>query len=315
MNPALLACLHAAPQARTVDSVAEWRSAWQSPGPGTRDPVASAIAGGFAADRVAWAFTSGYQAALRALVPSLPSGALAAFCVTEAEGNRPRHVRTTITPQPDGSLRIDGCKRWATLGPVAAELLIVGALAGAGDAARPALRVARVVLPAPGLQVTGMPATPFVPEVPHAGLQLNNLRVSAAALLPGDGYDAYVKPFRTLEDLHVTLAVLAYLLREARARRWPTPFIEPLVAALVLLAALAAEDPLAAGTHVALAGALQLAHQLYAQAQPLWQADATDPAAIRWLRDTGLFGIAAAARRQRAERAWAQLGIGPAAPG
>jgi hypothetical protein len=160
-----------------------------------------------------------------------------------------------------------------------------------------------------------MPATPFVPEVPHAGLQLDKLLVSAAALLPGDGYDTYVKPFRTLEDLHVTLAVLAYLLREARARRWPAQFTEPLVATLTLLAALAAEDALAAGTHVALAGALQLAHQLYAQAQPLWQGAGDDPAAARWLRDTGLFGIAVAARRQRAERAWEQLGSDPAAAG
>ena len=66
-----------------------------------------------------------------------------------------------------------------------------------------------------------MPPTRFVPEVPHAQVLMQDLRVSASALLPHDGYDAYVKPFRTIEDLHVTLAVLAYLLREARVRHWP----------------------------------------------------------------------------------------------
>ena len=64
-----------------------------------------------------------------------------------------------------------------------------------------------------------MPETRFVPEVPHARVQLDAVRVDAAALLPGDGYERYVKPFRTIEDAHVTLAVLAYLLREARAAR------------------------------------------------------------------------------------------------
>ena len=83
------------------------------------DSTALAIAGGFAADRVGWAFASGYQAALRALVPGLSHDTLAAFCVTEAEGNRPRDIRTTIVPQPDGTLRIDGSKRWTTLGPPA----------------------------------------------------------------------------------------------------------------------------------------------------------------------------------------------------
>ncbi len=48
--------------------------------------------------------------------------------------------------------------------------------------------------------------TRFVPEVPHARVQLNDVRLDAAALLPGDGYQAYVQPFRSIADMHVTLA-------------------------------------------------------------------------------------------------------------
>ncbi len=84
-----------------------------------------------------------------------------------------------------------------------------------------------------------MPDTRFVPEVPHARVQLDAVRVDAAQLLPGDGYDSHVKPFRTLEDTHVALAVLAYLLREARQRGWPPAFAERLCAVLAALAALA----------------------------------------------------------------------------
>jgi acyl-CoA dehydrogenase len=313
MNPALVSCLQAAPQGRTINDVAEWWTSWQSLGPLADGPAAAAIAGGFAADRVGWAFASGYQAALRALLPDLPHDTLAAFCVTEAQGNRPRDIRTTITPQADGMLRMDGAKRWTTLGPAGTLLLIVGALAAASDAQRPALRVARVPVPTPGLVLKLMPATRFVPEVPHAEVLMQDLRVSATALLPGDGYDCYVKPFRTIEDLHVTLAVLAYLLREARARRWPAVFIEQLVATLVLLSELAAADANAPTTHVALAGALHVAHRLYADAQPLWAAAGDDPAATRWQRDAALFEVAGTARRQRAERAWERVGERPPA--
>src|SRR5262245_48930328 len=118
MEPVLRTCLLLPPPARPIDDVAGWwRQIWLSVDSGERKPAALAVAGGFAADRVGWAFASGYQAALRALLPDLLRDTLAAFCVTEVDGNRPRDIRTTIAPQPDGALRIDGAKRWTTLGP------------------------------------------------------------------------------------------------------------------------------------------------------------------------------------------------------
>jgi acyl-CoA dehydrogenase len=171
------------------------------------------------------------------------------------------------------------------------------------------LKVARVRADAPGLQRLPMPETRFVPEVPHARVQLDAVRVDAAALLPGDGYERYVKPFRTLEDTHVTLAVLAYLLRESRQRGWPAGFAERLCAALVLLAELAESPCDAPATHVALAGALACAHSLYAEAGSLWDRAADDPAAQRWQRDSVLFAVAASARGQRAARAWERLQV------
>jgi len=316
MNPALVAALAADPHAPPIDDVAAWWALWRAPAVAAHaSPAARAVAGGFAADRVGWAFAGGYQAALRALVPGLRDDVLAAFCVTEAGGNRPRDIRTTIAPQADGTLRIDGGKRWTTLGPAGTLLLVVGALSSqASDTppARPALRVARVPVPTPGLALEPMPPTRFVPEVPHAEVRLHDVRVRADALLPGDGYDAFVKPFRTIEDIHVTLAVLAYLLREARLRDWPAGYREQVVSTLALLSALAAEDAQAPATHVALAGALHGAHALYAQASALWAAAGDDAAAGRWARDAALFEVAGAARAQRARRAWERLGA-PAA--
>ncbi len=307
MNPALLACLRTVPATRPIDDAAAWWPVWLGLRALAADPAGLAIAGGFAADRVGWAFAAGYQAALRALVPDLAHATLVALCVTEAGGNRPRDVRTTIAPQPDGTLRVDGAKRWTTLGTAGTLLLVVGSTPVPAAADRPLLRVARVPVPTPGLALEPMPPTGFVPEVPHAQVRLLDVRVNADALLPGDGYDAYVKPFRTIEDVHVTLAVLAYLLREARARDWPAALGEELVAAIELFADLATADALAPIVHVALAGTLTMAHRLFAEAGARWSAAGDDPAARRWQRDAPLFQVAAAARRQRAERAWAGL--------
>ena len=71
-----------------------------------------------------------------------------------------------------------------------------------------------------------MPATKFVPEVPHAQLRFENLRIRESDILPGDGYDQYVKPFRTVEDIHVQAAVLSYLMREGQRLSWPQGWLE-----------------------------------------------------------------------------------------
>ena len=300
-------CLRAPTAVPDRASVAAWWPRWRDGAARAATPAAQALLGGFDADRVGWAFASGYQAALRALLPDLPPDAVAAFCVTEDAGNRPRDIRTRFVPQADATVAISGAKRWTTLGPDSSVLLIVGALPPQGSDARPQLKVARVAAGTPGLQLLPMPETRFVPEVPHARVQLDGVAVGADALLPGDGYDGYVKPFRSIEDTHVTLAVLAYLLREARARAWPAAFAERLCAVLTLLADLAEAPPAAPVTHVALAGALALADALYAEAGTLWARQPDDPAAQRWQRDAALFAVASSARTLRAARAWERL--------
>jgi acyl-CoA dehydrogenase len=308
MHPSLLACLHLPTDAPATPDLAAWWRGWQGLQPARSTPVALALAGGFAADRVGWAFATGYQAALRRLLPGLPADTVAAFCVTEEAGNRPRDIHTTFKPQPDGLLRVDGAKRWTTLGPASTLLLVVGALPTGDDSARPTLRVARVATSAPGVSLQPMPPTRFVPEVPHARVLLQGVAVDAADLLPGDGYDGYVKPFRTIEDVYVTVAVLAYLLRESRARAWPPAFRETVVAALQLLVSLADGDLQAPAVHLALAGGLHLAARVYGEAGPLWAAAGDDSAAQRWQRDAALFQVAGQARQLRAERAWQRLG-------
>ena len=52
-------------------------------------PIDRAVAGGFLADRVAYAFAAGYEAALRRLAPGLPKGPIVSLCITERGGGPP----------------------------------------------------------------------------------------------------------------------------------------------------------------------------------------------------------------------------------
>ncbi len=270
-----------------------------------RNPMDRAIAGGFVADRVGWAFAGGYQAALHALFARAPEDRIAALCVTEADGNSPKAIQSVLRRDGSGWL-LNGAKRWTTLGP-AGGLFYVAARDAEASGERAAIRVVRVASDTPGVTVQPMPPTRFVPEVPHAQLRFEAVRLADDALLPGDGYDDYVKRFRTVEDLHVNAAVVAYLVREARRRGWLPAWIERAAALLHGLRAIAGEDANAPASHIALAGALAQGTNLLGEAETFWNAAGDDPAVARWRRDRELLEVAGSARTQRTARAWARL--------
>ncbi len=270
-----------------------------------RNPMDRAIVGGFSADRLGWAFASGYQAALHALFPEVPEDRIAALCVTEADGNSPKAIKSALRREGNEWI-LNGAKRWTTLGSEGA-LFFVAARDATASGERAVIRVVRVASDAPGVTAQAMPATRFVPEVPHAQLRFDDVRVPAGALLRGDGYADYVKRFRTVEDLHVNAAVLGYLVREARRLAWPAQWIEQALALLEALRALAAEDCGTPAAHIALAGALAWNAGLIAQTEAHWSEAGDEPARKRWVRDKELLGVAAGARAQRTARAWERL--------
>lgn len=301
---AIAAVLQAPPRTHACESLRDWWPRWRAIAARHRDPVERAIAGGGDADRLGWAFAAGYQAALRALLPALPDDVIAALCVTEAEGNQPKAVRATLAPEGAG-FRVSGEKRWTTLGPEGGLFIVIAREAGSPEE-RPALKAVLLRSGAVGLSILPMPPTRFVPEVPHARIRLENVRVEPLDVLAGDAYARYVKPFRTVEDIHVHAATLAYLLAEARARSWPAGWIERAAAALQALKGLAALDALAPETHIALAGALAIGEGLVEEADRLWAAQ-QDEAAARWRRDRELLGVAGKARELRLAAAWRAL--------
>jgi alkylation response protein AidB-like acyl-CoA dehydrogenase len=298
--------LGADPVAPPCATVAGWWQHHRALQPQWPRTVERAIAGGYAADRVGWAFAGAYQAALRALVPSLADDQMAALCVTEAQGTSPSAMQTTLRDDGQGVLQLDGAKRWTTLGPEGAVFL-VAARDSREQGERPSIRLVQLASDTPGVHVQPMPPTSFVPEVTHAQLRFEQVRVDAALLLPGDGYARYVKPFRSIEDLHVHAAVLAYLLRESRRLAWPREWTARACACLLAFTAVAALDPSAATTHVALAGTLATGEQLVSEADRFWTGSADADAAARWQRDRKLLALAGQARAARLEKAWSVL--------
>ena len=291
--------------ASPCESVADWWPRHRAIAGEHADPIHQAIIGGFVADRVGWAFASGYQAALRALFPDAPADRICALCVTEADGNTPKAIKSSLS-RVDQQWTLNGSKRWTTLGPDGA-LFFVAARDEAASQERAVIKIVRVASDSPGLKIQAMPATKFVPEVPHAQLKLENLKVREGEILPGDGYDQYIKPFRTVEDIHVQAAVLSYLMREGQRLSWPQGWLERLSALLAALGKIADMPAAHAETHIALAGALSISAGLIGETEEFWKKSAIDPAALRWARDRELLKVASGAREQRTARAWEKL--------
>ncbi|WP_437615711.1 acyl-CoA dehydrogenase family protein [Sorangium sp. So ce834] len=257
--------------------------------------VGDAARGGAGADRLAVAFAAGYQAALRALVPGLCT--VGSFLVTEEGGGHPAAIRTQLS---DG--RLVGRKRFATQG-IEAETLIVVASSGA-EGGRNRLHAVMIPADRPGVIRTRLPPTPFCPEIDHAEVHLD-VAVRPDEILPGDGYDDYLKLFRTIEDIHVLAATLGFVLHTATRFAWPRGAIERLLAQIAPASALAAA-PREPAVHLALSGWLAGTERLLADLAPEWAQVDPDWRA-RWERDQPLLSVAHKARVQRTEAAWKRL--------
>jgi acyl-CoA dehydrogenase len=261
-----------------------------------------AVAASGVADRLGLAFAAGYRSALLALTGEVGH---AAVCITEQGGNHPRAIETRLEPRDD-ELVLSGTKAWATLAGTARTLLVAASIGREGD--RNELRMVRVPVDAKGVRVEAMPATPFTPEIPHARVTLDAVAVPSSAVLDGDGYTRWIKPFRTVEDIHVMAAAAAYVVGEGRRARWPAMVIAEGIAVIAALAGVAERPPLDPAVHLALGGALTGFTAWLERTGPCW-ASVEPEVRQRWERDRPILGVAGKARVARFERAAASLGL------
>ncbi len=294
---------HRTIEAQEISSLPEWREIFFGNVSGWREPIDRAIIGGFLSDRIGYAFAAGYEAALMRLAPSLPEGTIASFCVTEEQGGHPRAIKSTIEKTgKDGQLVLNGSKKFLTLAGEA-DILLVAASTGTSPDNRNMLCIAQVDRNAPGIETTRMPDLAFVPEIGHWTMRMHEVWVDDSRILPGDGYANYIKPFRTIEDLHVTAAIEGYLFRVAGLYQWPHRIMELIAGLLAGTRALALEDPSSPGGHIALGGLRAQMNSLFESADAYWNLT-DEQTRSNWERDKSLLGIAEKSRSRRLEKAW-----------
>lgn len=270
-------------------------------------PMDAAIAGGFGADRLGYAFLSGYQEAIWALIPGLAAEGLAAedmvaVSATETGGAHPAAIRTTLV-QTGGVWTVRGTKTFTTLGAMARRLLVITSTGTDADG-RNSLRAVLVPVDQSGVTVTDLPPIAFAPEIRHATVTFAD---ALGEPLPGDGYADFLKPFRTIEDAHVLAAALGWLVRIGRRAGWPRSTQQRLLAALASLRGLDMSRPTSPGVHIALGGLLEQVDRLIAELDWLWRL--VDPVdSERWDRDRPLLSTAGRVRALRLATAWRAVG-------
>src|SRR5262249_22699802 len=131
------------------DDIAAWWRRFCESEPAAMTLFDRAVLAGFRGNRVAGAFAGGYQGALRALAPGrLGHDVIASFCVSEPGGNSPKAIEARLDPQAGGRFTLSGEKRWSTMAPVAAVLLVAAHM-GVDETGRKRFKLVRVDADAP----------------------------------------------------------------------------------------------------------------------------------------------------------------------
>ncbi|MGE8151394.1 acyl-CoA dehydrogenase [Pseudomonas vancouverensis] len=258
---------------------------------GTVTPFELAVAGGRMMATPGLAFLVGYQAALRMLWPSAPLS-LGALCATEQRSLRPADMQTRLE-----GLRLSGRKDFVTAGDAADWLLVAARCETPGS--DPRLSLAVIYRDEPGVQVEKLAPIALMPDISHGRLLLDN---ALCELLAGDGWDAYVKPFRTLEDIYVLSAMTAWLYGIGQDSAWPQSLQLRLLALLAGCAEVSRQPPTNPAGHVLLGGLfaqfdglkVEVAQAL-TEGPPHW--------AAMWQRDQAVMNLAAGARSKRLAKA------------
>lgn len=262
---------------------------------GAVSPFELAVAGGRLMATPGLAFLVGYQAALRMLWPSAPLS-LGALCATEQRSLRVADMQTRLR-----DLRLSGRKDFVTAGDAADWLLVAARSEEPGEV--PRLNLAVVYPGEPGVRVEKLAPMPLMPDIGHGRLFLDN---ALCELLAGDGWDAYVKPFRTLEDIYVLSAMIAWLFGVGQDSDWPQTLQLRLLALLAGCAEVSRQAPNNPAGHVLLGGLFAQFDGLKAEVNQAL-ADGPPQWAQMWQRDQAVMDLAAGARGKRLAKALAGL--------
>jgi acyl-CoA dehydrogenase len=286
--------------------LAQWLPIWRTvqAASANRDPFVASLIAALTADRLAWAFFSGYQGALQSAFPdSIEDGRVGALCVHEA-GRKMTEVTTSVEFR-DRILHLHGKKSWALTSIEDLTLLVLARRSDGPQKGPGSLVMVRLPSSAVGVALGHSRPQAVVPELAHSEVCFEAVRLMPEQLVLGDGYAEHAKPFRVLEDIFVTGSTLAYLFAEAQSGDWPTTWRQRCIAAIAMLHACADLDPRDTRAHILVAGSQSFAGDVIRESENHWQA-AQAIAHNRWQRDRPILSLGKEARRQRAIGSWAR---------
>ncbi len=179
----------------TASSEGAYRRLWERYAAPLDDPFAQALAAGAVADRFAWIFIAGYQAALRRVFGRLDGWS--AFAVTE-DRSAEQPLPGVTWKEAAAGYRIDGCKTWVAACQHIDSLVIK---AGRGADARYFLVPAQIA----GLGIEAKRAPRMLPDLSQGVAHFDAVVLPATALQDA----AAVAQFGASEVLFIYTAFLA----------------------------------------------------------------------------------------------------------
>jgi acyl-CoA dehydrogenase len=256
------------------------------------------------ADRRLTAGAAGHQAAIRRLFPQTPDDAIAAFCVSEEQGPKPAAILSALTQDGNG-FRLNGSKKWGSMSPLADVLYVAASIGFEGGRNR--LRMVRLSKVRDGVQLDTSAYGRFAGHMPIADIALSNVAVAANEVIEADAYDAFIKPFRLVEDCYNTVGVQIGLLQLGRRQGWAQDVLEDLTGLIVNAHAISQTPMSRAQDVVLMAGYFKASEALWNRLGPSWSKTPDDVRRL-WNPEAGTLGVAARAREQRRVNSWAELG-------
>ncbi len=154
------------------------------------------------------AFLAAYQNTIRCLDADCPKDQLAAFCVSEKGVKKPWDMKTQLVEAKPHSL-LTGQKGYVMLLPDELDRLYVIAKDDVGQ-----LKCVFLSTNQEGISITEGLNAPFVEDIPHSGIRFEKVVIAETQVMKLDGHREANRPFRYWEDVHISLAMLAWMLRE-----------------------------------------------------------------------------------------------------
>jgi acyl-CoA dehydrogenase len=260
---------------------AAWHAHWQEQKFGARAPADMALAAGAVADRLAWVFVAGYQAAIRKVVPHLPDDGWAAFVATEHKAEANIYPPTTLR---DGIL--EGCKSWVAQSRQVSHLLVT---VNGGDGRASCGHLVHVDADQPGVNLSHREAPGFLADMSQGFARFEAVRIAPDRVYPG----ALARPFSQSEPVFVMLAGAAFLLARSAI---PGGLGERLASLVLALHALSTAEGVPALT-------LERLDAIWQQCLADYAGTEACRAQSDWAADGRLLGMYASGIKRRVQRA------------